>query len=429
MTKGTMAALALAGLAIAGPAAAQPGGGADAQLADLQNSSTRTRIETLHQLAEQGRMDAATPMAALLLDGDDDVQFAAVESLLTLYTVRTDLTKRTWGVPSIGRPTTLAESAFEAGPLATMPTAVPADVVANLAAVTLHDDSPRIRLAAAYGLGVLGSPAMGPMASNAVESVISNVVGALQHPDAATRQVVARVVGRVFAPAPDASAPQAIGDALVGAMNDRDELVRRWAMDSLGLLRYDRAVQALTDHLSYFGKGEDGAAALHAIARIASPGSAPVMRALLANQYVPFRLLSLEGLGRIGDRGALPQIQESAASSRDPGVLLAAAYARFLLGQGDVVAVADALAKPDTDIQAKVYLAEIVMTNPLALHPLLRTPNPSTRMIVAEILGTSRQPGEAAALQSLQQDPAPEVVDAVNEAIRRLQAYAAAAHK
>jgi HEAT repeat protein len=428
MIRKTVAGLALAGLAIAWPAAAQSGS-ADAQLADLQNPSTRTRISTLHRLGEQGRMDAATPMAALLLDGDDDVQFAAVESLLNLYTVRTDLAKRAWGVPSIGRPTTLAESAFEAGPLATIPTSVPADVVANLAAAALHDDSQRIRLAAAYGLGVLGSPAMGPMASTAIESVISNVVGALQHPDAATRQVVARISGRVFAPAPGAAAPTAIGDALVGAMNDRDELVRRWAMDSLGLLHYDRAVQALTDHVSYYGKGEDGAAALHAIARIASSGSAPVMRALLANQYVPFRLLSIEGLGRIGDRGALPQIQESAASSRDPGVVLAAGYARYLFGQADIVAIADALGKPDIDIQAKVYLAEIVMTSPSALHPLLRTPNPSIRMIAAEILGTCRQPGEAAALQPLQQDPSPEVVDAVNEALRRLQGYAAATHQ
>jgi HEAT repeat protein len=323
----------------------------------------------------------------------------------------------------------VAESAFEAGPLATIPTAVPADVVANLAAVVLHDDSQRIRLAAAYGLGVLGSPAMGLMAPNAVESVISNVIGALQHPDAATRQVVARMAGRVFAPAPGASAPQPIGDALVGAMNDRDELVRRWAMDSLGLLHYDRAVQALTDHLSYFGKGEDGAAALHAIARIASPGSAPVMRALLANQYVPFRLLSIEGLGRIGDRGALPQIQESAASSRDPGVVLAAGYARFLFGQADIVAIADTLGTPDADIQAKVYLAEIAMSTPSALHSLLRAPNPSIRMIAAEILGTCQQPGEATALQPLQQDPSPEVVDAANEAIRRLQGFAIATHQ
>lgn len=428
MIKRTVAGLLVVGLTIAWPAAAQTGS-ADASIANLQNPSTRTRIETLHRLGEQGRMDAATPMAALLLDGNDDVQFAAVESLLNLYTVRTDLARRPWGVPSIGRPTTLAERAFEAGPLATMPAAVPADVVANLAAVVLHDDSQRIRLAAAYALGVLGSPAMGPMAPNAVESVTSNVVGALTHPDPATRQVIARVAGRVFAPAPEESASTKIGDALVGAMNDRDALVRRWAMDSLGLLHYDRAVQALTDHASYYGKGEDGAAAVHAIARIASPGSAPVLRALLENQYVPFRLLAIEGLGRIGDRGALPQIQQSAANSSDPGVALAAGYAKFLLGQADIVAVADALGKPDTDVQAKVYLAEVAMTNPSALHALLRTPNPSTRMIAAEILGTTRQPAEATALQALQQDPSPEVVDAANEAVRRLQAYAVASHQ
>src|SRR5207247_736671 len=162
-----------------------------------------------------------------------DVQSAAVDSLLNLYTVRTDLAKRPWGVPAIGRATTFAESAFEAGPLATIPAAVPPDVVINLSTVMLHDEALRLRLAAASALG--------------------------------------------------------------------------W-------LRYDRAVQALTDHASYYGKGEDGAAALHALARIAASGSAPVMRAQLANQFVPFRLLSIEGLGRIGDQGALPQIQESAAS-------------------------------------------------------------------------------------------------------------------
>ena len=399
MIRETVAGLALAGLAIAWPAAAQSGS-ADAQLADLQNPSTRTRISTLHRLGEEGRMDAATPMAALLLDGDDDVQFAAVESLLNLYTVRTDLTKRPWGVPSIGRPTTLAESAFEAGPLATIPTAVPADVVANLAAVALHDDSQRIRLAAAYGLGVLGSPAMGPMASNAVESVISNVVGALQHPDAATRQVVARITGRVFAPAPDASAPQAIGDALVGAMNDRDELVRRWAMDSLGLLHYDRAVQALTDHVSYYSKGEDGSAALHAIARIACPGSAPVMRALLANSTSRSACSRSRGWGGSGTAArcrrsrSLPRRAATRASCWLP------ATRAFCSARPTSSRLPTRWGSRDIDIQAKVYLAEIVMTNPSALHPLLRTPNPSTRMIAAEILGTCRQPwrsGRAAA--------------------------------
>src|SRR5262249_32870031 len=155
-------------------------------------------------------------------------------------------------------------------------------------------------------------------------------------------------------------------------------------MDSLGWLHYEHAVQALTDRTSYYGKNDEGAGALHAVARIASSGSAPVLRALLANTYIPFRLLSIEGLGRIGDQGSLPAINESATGVADAGVALAAAYARFMFGQADVVAVADALAHPDTAVQAKVYLAEIAVTRPDSLHPLLRTPNPSTRMIAVE---------------------------------------------
>jgi HEAT repeat protein len=327
------------------------------------------------------------------------------------------------------RTLTFPEAAFEAGPLATIPAPVPAEVVTNLSSVMRQDESGRIRLSAAYGLGVLAAPSMGPMAEAAVTTVTNNTVFALSHRDAATRQVVARVAGRVFAPSVGATAPVAIGDALVASMNDGDPLVRRWSMDSLGWLKYDRAVQALTDHSSYYGKGEEGAAALHALARIANPASAPVLRALLANGYLPFRVIAIEGLGRIGDQTALPQIAESAATANEESVALAAAFARFLLNQPDIVAIGDALERSGTEVQARVYLAEIALSRPAAIHALLKTPNPSTRMIAVQVLGASRQPSEAAALQPLLQDPAPDVVAVAAEAIRRLQAGAARAAK
>jgi HEAT repeat protein len=404
----------------------------DALVQDLQNPSTKTRIKALRQLGDAARADAAAPMAALLLDGNDNVQFEAVSALLKLYTVRDDLTRRAWGIGSIPakhETPTFPEAAFEAGPLATIPAAVPPEVVVNLSSVMRQDDSGRIRLAAAYALGVLAAPSMGPLAEAAVTAVTNNVVFALSHKDVPTRQVVARVAGRIFAPPPGATAPVMIGDALVASMNDPDPLVRRWAMDSLGWLRYDRAVQALTDHASYYGKGEEGVAALHALARIANPASAPVLRALLANSYIPFRVIAIEGLGRIGDKSVLPQIAESATSAREESVILAEAFARFLLDQPDIVAIADSLEKPSTGIQARVYLAEIALTRPAAIHPLLKTPNPSTRMMAVQVLGASRQPSEVAVLQPLLQDPVPDVVSVTSEAIRRLQASAAGATK
>jgi len=421
MSKRALVGLTILGWLAAAPLAAQTG--SDALIDALKNPSTRTRIDALHSLGDAARAEAVVPVAALLLDGNDDVQFAAIESLLKVYIVRADLAQRPWGVTAIGRTSTLPELAFEAGPLATIPAVVPGEVLVNLCSVMRQDESSRIRFAAAYALGVLGAPAMGPMNASAQPMVIADVVSGLTHQDAATRQVIARVAGRVFAPNEGASAPAAVGDALITAMNDKDALVRRWAMDSLGWMKFEHAIQALTDRASYYGKNEEGAGALHAVARIASSGSAPVLRALLANTYIPFRLLSIEGLGRIGDQGSLPAINESATGVNDAGVALAASYARFMLGQADVVAIADALEHPDIAVQAKVYLAEIAVLKPDAIHALLRTPNPSTRMLALEVLGASRHVDEIATLEPLLKDPAPEVVEVTSEAIRRLRAY------
>lgn len=430
MIERTAGVFAILGLLLAASLAAQIP--TDALVQDLQNPSTKTRIKALRQLGDAVRADAAVPMAALLLDGNDNVQFEAISALLKLYTVRDDLTRRQWGVGSVAaknQSPTLPEAAFEAGPLATIPAAVPAEVVVNLSSVMRQDDSGRIRLGAAYALGALAAPSMGPLAEAAATQVTNNTVFALTHQDTATRQVVARVTGRIFAPAAGATAPVAIGDALVASMNDPDPLVRRWAMDSLGWLRYDRAVQALTDHASYYGKGEEGVAALHALSRIANPASAPVLRALLANAYVPFRVIAIEGLGRIGNKAVLAQIAESATSAQEESVTLAEAFARFLLDQPDIIAIADSLERPATGLQARVYLAEIALTRPAAIHPLLKTPNPSTRMMAVQVLGASRQPSEVAVLQPLLQDPVPDVVSVTSEAIRRLQAGAAVATK
>ena len=154
MTKRALVGLAVLGWLAAAPLAAQTG--SDALIDALKNPSTRTRIDALHSLGDAARAEAVVPMAALLLDGNDDVQFAAIESLLKVYIVRADLAQRPWGVTAIGRTSTLPELAFEAGPLATIPAVVPGEVLVNLCSVMRQDESSRIRFAAAYALGVSG---------------------------------------------------------------------------------------------------------------------------------------------------------------------------------------------------------------------------------------------------------------------------------
>jgi HEAT repeat protein len=432
MTDGrsTRRALAAAlGLAIcaAGMAAGQTGG-VEPLLAELRHPSARARVKALESLSALGRPDVAAPMASLLADENTGVQSAAINGLLTLFTVRADLRQRQWGPGSVGRSSVPSEVAFEAGPLATLPAPVPAEALTGLARVARQDESLKTRLDAAYTLGTIGAPAMGPMPRPTADAVASELVAALQHPDPSTRQVMARVAGRVFTPAIGDVAPTAVGDALITAMNDTDPLVRRWAMDSLGWMRYDRAVQSLTERASYYGKSEEGSAALHALARIAAAPSAPVFQALLSSSTSTFRVISIEGLARIGDQSALPAIAESASSSRQVNVVLAARMAEFLLGQStDLSPMVTALRNEETAIQGRVYLAEIVERQPQALHALLQSTEPWVRRGTVELLGASRRPAEDAAIQPMLKDPAREVVEAASEAIYRLRGYAAVA--
>jgi HEAT repeat protein len=418
---------AAAGLVVMATAAGAQNTGLEPYIAELRSSSARARERALEQLGRLGRPDAAVPIAGVLSDPHDGVQAEAINALLGLYTIHADLRQRQWGAGSVGKSATFPELAFEAGPLATLPAAVPAEVLTGLSTVARQDETMKTRLAAAYALGTLGAPFMGPMPAAAAGPVAADLAGALQHADPATRQVVARVAGRVFQPLAGREVPPVLGDALVNAMNDGDPLVRRWAMDSLGWLKYERAVQALTERQSYYGRSEEGSAALHALARIAAPSSAPVFRALLSSNAPAFRVISIEGLGRIGDTTALAAIAESAAQSRSVNVTLAYRMAEILMGQSmDLTPLSAALRNQDTVIQARVYLAELAERQPNLLYPLLRSQDSWVRRGTAELLGTTRRPAEEGMLQPLLKDPAPEVIEAASEAIRRLRAYAAA---
>ena len=247
------------------------GSGLEPLLAELRNPSARARANALERLGELGRPDAAAPIAAMLADGNDGVQGAAINALLSLYTVRTDLRQRQWGPGSVGKSATPSEVAFEAGPLATMPAAVPAQALTGLSGVVRQDQSVKTRLEAAYALGTLGVARDGPDGRGDGKHRGGGPGGDAAGPGsshapgggACRRPGLHAHDGRTV--------PASLGDALINSMNDGDPLVRRWAMDSLGWLKYDRAVQALTDRASYYGKSEEGSAALHGLARIASP--------------------------------------------------------------------------------------------------------------------------------------------------------------
>ena len=288
----------------------------DPIVADLRSPKASTRIGALRTLIQSGYPQVLTAIAPLVQDPSNEVQLEAIDALLTVCLAPAPSPQQS--VIFKAENGSIAPAVFDALPLAVLPRAVPPDVLSNLSAA-LKDDDARIRTGAALALGVLGSAALGPRTDDADRTVTTDVVYALRHPDPATREAILRAAARLFEPPPHASAPVAIGDAVIAAMNDSDTRVRLWASDTLGWLRERRAAPALGERLAYFKRGPEAEAALHALARIAPPAAQPTFRAHLVAQDAPMRVMALEGLGRIRDDSALPVDHLRARLGEGPG--------------------------------------------------------------------------------------------------------------
>jgi HEAT repeat protein len=400
------------------PAAAQQSP-FDPILADLRSPRAGTRVRALRTLTQSGYPQVLAAMAPLALDSDNTVQLEAIDALLTVCLAPAPDPRRAQTFKALNG--SIAPAVFESLPLVVLPRQIPGEVIVNLSAATKDDDA-RVRTGAALALGVLGSAALGPRPPDTERSLTTDVVYALQHPDPATREALLRAVARLFEPPPHASPPVAIGDAVIAALNDPDERVRLWASDTLGWLRERRAAAALGERLAYYKRGPEADAALHALARIAPPGSASAFRAHLAATDAPMRVMALEGLARLRDREALPQISAALASEHDPAVLLAGAFAYFTLGASENLdQMVQALTTPALARQARVYLTELGGEAAEGLRAYLRRPEPAVRQAVAEVLGLSGDAGSLAALEAAARDADPAVAEAVRQALLRLR--------
>lgn len=385
-----------------------------------RSSRPGTRIEAIRALVASRHARTAQLVAPLLADADRRVRLEAIDGILTLYLAPVPSERQT--EPFEVRRGSIAESVFDAAPLAVLPRAVPPEVLSGLEAA-LSDGDAAVRVSAAYALGVLASPAVAPLTPDAERAFAERLVYLLHHDHLATREALLRVAGRLFDAAPGRSGPVVVGDALVAAMNDADARVRLRATEALGWLRYERAVQALMDRLEHLGRGDEAAAALHALARIAHPGSSSVFRTYLDDRRASFRVMALEGLGRVREKSAIPAISDALSGTRDPAVQVAGAFALHLLGQArNLDAIVAALGRPATLRQAQVYLSELGADVAPALHPWLRHQDPALRQGVAEVLGLTGHAGSEDALREATRDADRAVVEAARQALTRIRA-------
>jgi HEAT repeat protein len=149
-----------------------------------------------------------------------------------------------------------------------------------------------------------------------------------------------------------------------------------------------------------------------------------VFQQALGSREVSHRVMAVEGLGRQRQPTAVPLLTSLVQAEHDPSVLLAGAFAFYLLGErGNVERVVAGLVQPNLARQARAYLTELGADIAPELHASLRHHDPAVRRAVAEVLGLSgHAASEAPLMQLARGDSDPAVAEVARQATIRLRA-------
>jgi len=372
---------------------------------NLRNPDPKARMSSVALLRESKYLEAIEPLAPLVNDPLDEIQLAAIDAELSFYLVDDVGGRRRYAFIVEVRNAGRAETAFSSGPLATWPRPVPESLAASLLKA-VDDENPRVRVEAIYTFGTIASPASG-------EQYAEALLRALDHYDPAIRVAAARVIGRLHV--------KSAGEALIKAMNDSQESVRFTAMRALGEIGEVRAIQALTEQLQFYRKGEGAWSALDGLARIGHASSVPVFTAHLADRDAFVRRAAAEGLGRAGASTEVTALETIVTRDSSKMVRASAAFALQKLGRNEIARLVEPLQSSSMAPQLAAYFMELGPSAAAPLIPHLKDPDAAIRGNVALILGAIGSSALVPALEPLLTDRSEDVRRAAERAIQRLK--------
>jgi HEAT repeat protein len=404
-------------------------------IAGLKSPDATARISSLVLLRQAGYLEAAPAIAPLLADPDPTVQGAAVETALALFTVDVKYTVDIGRTVVKQKGATLPLYAFVQGPGATIADPVPPEVIAGLVAAT-GSITPTVRFDAAYTLAVLGRPLMLKGQFPDAAKVVDSLIAILRESNPVMKEAATNALGRLLGaalkhgePSGDmASIRTEAGDLIVGGLNEADVNLRLASMAALGEMRYERAVQSLTDLFNYHKKGPEAMAAFDAVSKIGNPGSIPVFLAQLGSGDAQVRRLAVEGIGRTGDAEALAQMQAKAGRDQSAYVGHALAFAKALNGNySEMPKLVQGFKYSSLAPQTSSYLVELGAPAALELSAFSTNGDARVRAGVAEVLGIVGDRTSLGLVEVLMRDRTRAVAEAAARSQKRLVPRARAA--
>jgi len=387
---------------------------------ELSSPDSDVRLKAVRQLKAAAYPEAAIPLATVVTDSEDSVQFEAIAAAMNIYLAEKVVPRRRVALVVEVRNKVAAEAVFSEGPSALGAQIVPDALLAALLRAS-RDENPRVALDALYTFGALADNRSPVERATLCATAGPELTGLLGVPLLDMRIAAARVIGRLYERrAADPAVDQVIGDAVIRAVNDPERDVRLVAMDALGAMRYERAVKSLTDLYQYYRRNEIGAAAVQALARIGHASSVPAFEQWLTSKNENERIIAIEGLARVGDASYLAAIRTALAREKNESVLLSARFADVLLANGRLDPLFEALAKPKLRDQAVRYLIEVANGRTSAFANPAKHPASEVRRDVADVLGLSGDSAAVAIVGPLAQDADPGVASAARRAVSRL---------
>jgi hypothetical protein len=393
----------------------------ESTVAELKSPDPGRRLKAVRLLKATAYPEAAVPLAPLTLDQFDEIQLEAIDAEVNIFLADKITPKRRVGLLVEVRSRIEAEPTFAAGPSALAATRVPAAVVTALASAS-RDPNARVAVEALYAFGSLaGEVPASERAAVLSQSgpVLAATIGAI---DPMLRLAAVRVIGRVFSRrAADPPIDESVGDAVIMALNDREQTIQQTAMWALGAMRYPRAVQGLHELFRYHERGPLAEGVLDALAHIAHPSSLPLFVSNMSSKNAALRAIAIEGLARSGDATRADKVRALASTEKNDSVLLATHFANVRLSNGPLDAIVESLMRNRLHEQASQHLLELAAGRVPALARHLQDPDQRVRRELVDILGLSGDPAAVPVVEPLTKDRDEGVVQAATRALARLR--------
>jgi HEAT repeat protein len=364
------------------------------------------RFAATEALLSAGGAQAADALRTSCQDGSAEVQRLAVAGIVNFYIPGYVKSGVRGKISELGNRLKRSEE-----PVVDSYVRVRTEDIEALRRVLREGASPEAKLAAAQGLGSLRAKAALP-----------DLYPALKSKDDAMMLAALRAI--------ENSGDKTAAQETVILLRDLNDRIQLRAITINGITRNEGALPDLAEVFARGRSAKSRAAALEAIAMIASPESKGLFEQNLSAKEGALRGLAAEGLGRLGAQDQKKKMEELFAAEREMRPRLGLAFALVRFGNQETSEFApltylfNTLNSALWHNFAQAYLSELAREASIrqGLASKLPTATKAEKIGLAWILASEGTAADQAAVDSLSHDSNPEVAQEGIRAARALRA-------